>query len=60
MKQNKDPKCESVFDGDRCELVAGDYGKHRSNHDSAGNPQSVYWTDAGLARVLLEQQKVLN
>ena len=53
-------RCESVFEGDRCELAVGHYGKHRSNHDNIGNSQLVYWTDAGLARVLREQQEVLK
>ena len=43
-------RCDSTLEGDRCELVAGHHGKHRSNHDKDGNLQWVAWTDAGLAR----------
>jgi len=51
------PRCESVLHEDRCELIAGHWGKHRSFCDKNGTPQLVSWTDAGLARILREEQE---
>jgi hypothetical protein len=44
-------RCTETFDGHRCNLRQGHWGKHHCTDDFV----SVAWTDAGKKRVLQER-----
>jgi hypothetical protein len=47
-------KCESQFDGYRCQLSRGHSGKH-ANYGTDDEPVSVRWSDEGAKAIKAER-----